>query len=556
MTSPELLPTVVFITHDAAGVAGVSERLGAYCRASTKSVASLKDALRHLDSSSHRARSVPNVLVIDLSSLAMEPGKLQHRIGELKEQGRLIVIGGLASSAPIPSFVYPVHVDVLIRLPFFEDELARLIGTELARRTTHQYADWAFGVLNSVGVCVVVLDDDQNITWVNKAGTALLGVTLDVLIGKKITSLLHRAPGKDFDKALLKDIYTLQDNTAVCIGELELRCKPGRTTTVQCMASRNIQGGPHGEVTLLLRDITAEKDLHDEQLLSAKVFDYSGEAIMITDEEDRILKVNKAFTTVTGYPANEVIGRKPSFLSAGREKADFHTALWKEVHEAGHWKGEVWNRRRDGELYAVWLAISAVRNTAGDVNHYISIFTDVTERKVRDERHEHLANHDILTGLPNRTLLADRFERIVARQPRDPASVALLFIDLDGFKSINDTLGHGVGDELLCEVAQRLVGSVRASDTVSRHGGDEFVCLVSELDSPEAASKISETILAALRRPVEVAGHTLELTASVGIAVLPEAGLSLDELMARADDAMYQAKRTGRNRYQIAGDHY
>ncbi len=288
-----------------------------------------------------------------------------------------------------------------------------------------------------------------------------------------------------------------------------------------------------------------------ELLLSAKVFEYSGEAIMITDREDRILSVNNAFTNVTGYEAKEVIGQQPRFLSAGRQDGDFYKRMWTVVHETGHWKGEVWNRRKDGEVYAEWLAISAVRNDEGKIDHYISIFSDITERKLHDERLTHQALHDFLTGLPNRTLFEDRFRQSVANAKRHPQHIAILFIDLDGFKAINDTLGHHIGDALLCVISQRLQDSVRESDTVSRHGGDEFACLLTELPTQQEATRIAETIFQTLQHPITVDDHKLNVTASIGIAVYPDHGLQLKELMSCADAAMYEAKRSGRDRYAI-----
>ena len=287
-----------------------------------------------------------------------------------------------------------------------------------------------------------------------------------------------------------------------------------------------------------------------ELQLAATVFSDTLEAIMITDADNRIISVNRAFTSVTGYSADEIIGTSPPLVSASHHNAEFREQLREELFNTGHWSGEAWNRRKNGEIFPQWLSISVVRNNAGEPLKYVAIFSDLSERKAAEERIDFLARHDILTRLPNRFLLRDRAEQAFAHAERAHNKVALLLLDLDHFKHINDSLGHPVGDTLLQTVADRLRLTTRDTDTVSRQGGDEFLVLLTDIHDSDDIAPIAEKMMQTLGTPCLVAGQEMSISCSVGLAVYPEDGTDFDTLVKNADAAMYHAKESGRNTFR------
>ena len=288
-----------------------------------------------------------------------------------------------------------------------------------------------------------------------------------------------------------------------------------------------------------------------ELRLAGHVFDSSREGIIVTDPETRILAVNPAFTEITGYSAAEALGRTPAFLSSGRHDREFFKAMWASVRETGAWSGEIWNRRKDGRLYPEQIGIGTVCGPAGEVRHYVGTFLDITERKEAETRIRHLAEFDVLTQLPNRALLGDCLSRAIAVARRTGERLALLFIDLDRFKTINDSLGHAMGDRVLQEVAGRLRQLTRQTDTVSRLGGDEFVVLITGLEQPGFAITTAQKVLASLGQPYLMDHHELQVTPSIGIALYPDNGDDAGTLLKNADAAMYHAKNSGRNTFQF-----
>ena len=288
-----------------------------------------------------------------------------------------------------------------------------------------------------------------------------------------------------------------------------------------------------------------------ERRLSATVFDCSSDAIIVTDPRNAIISVNPAFCEITGFSRAEVIGKDPRMLSSGRQDREFYAHMWKSLQEAGKWSGEVWNRRKDGEVYPEWLSVSTVKNSKGETTHYVGIFSDITERKQAEERVRHLAHYDALTDLPNRILFHDRLQQALIQAQRNREQVAVMFIDLDRFKIINDTLGHSIGDLLLQAVAGRLINCIRQGDTVCRQGGDEFVILLPKVHHAEDAALVAQKILDSIIQPFFLDRHELHISASIGISFYPGDGVSLEILMKHADVAMYRAKELGRNNYQF-----
>ncbi len=289
------------------------------------------------------------------------------------------------------------------------------------------------------------------------------------------------------------------------------------------------------------------RELLAEQRLSRIVFENSLDGITVTDANGRIRMTNRAFTDTTGYSAEEVIGQTSALLKSGRQDAAFYQAFWQTLKEKDEWRGEIWNKRKNGTIYPEWLNVSAVRDKRGEVEHYVAIFSDITERKQREELIAHQAFHDALTGLPNRVLFLDRLEQALVQTKRSKSrTTAVMFLDLDRFKLINDTLGHDAGDALLREVALRLRACVRASDTVARMGGDEFTILLPEIGDWAAAQGVAQKILDAMQVAVTLAGQPSVITTSIGISLFPQDGRDADTLMKHADAAMYQVKGSGR----------
>ncbi|MFZ5555650.1 MAG: bifunctional diguanylate cyclase/phosphodiesterase [Pseudomonadota bacterium] len=298
-------------------------------------------------------------------------------------------------------------------------------------------------------------------------------------------------------------------------------------------------------------DVTDRRDAEAQLHLTAKVFESSSEAIVIVDQRRRIVSVNPAFTKITGYAPEEVIGRYPKIVDAGTQDRRELRRRWSAIKRDGHWEGEVKDRRRDGTGFAKWLRVRAVRDADGNISHYIGVFSDVSERKAAQKRIEFLAYYDPLTSLPNRTLFRDRVSRAIAVAQRHQGRLALLFIDLDRFKNVNDSLGHTAGDRLLRTVADRLQGLVRDADTVARLSGDEFVVLLTEVNGPDGAAVVAQRILHAISAPHVLGGTEVAVTPSIGISVYPEDGADHDELIQHADIAMYHAKETGRANFQF-----
>lgn len=287
--------------------------------------------------------------------------------------------------------------------------------------------------------------------------------------------------------------------------------------------------------------------------IAAQVFE-SQVPLLVTDADTIIVRVNKAFAECAGYSAEELIGAKPSILKSGQHDEAFYRAIWQSIEQTSGWQGEIWDRRKNGEIYPKLLTISAVKNTLGNITHYVGTHVDITERKKADEQIRTLAFYDGLTGLPNRSLLFERIQHALALSLRSNLKLALMFIDMDHFKQVNDTLGHAAGDILLKEVAQRLQVCVRQCDTVSRWGGDEFIIMLEHLapDASEARielSNIGNKILAEFARPFIIEGQLYHYTASVGATLFGESPCTIDELLKQADEAMYKAKENGRNRF-------
>lgn len=297
-------------------------------------------------------------------------------------------------------------------------------------------------------------------------------------------------------------------------------------------------------------DHEIQRQLAQESLLlAASVYEVSGEAMMVTDADNHILSINPAFTKITGYTPEEIIGKDPKILYSGLQDNKFYKAIWKEVTTTGQWQGELWNRRKSGEDYLEFLTINTIYHENGSVHRWVALFSDITQKKQSEDLIWEQANFDLLTGLPNRQLFHDRLDQEIKKAQRAGQALAVLFLDLDQFKEVNDTLGHNVGDILLTEAAKRVTDCVRATDTVARLGGDEFTIILGNLDDPTSVERVARSILQKLAEPFQLGEDVAYVSASIGITLYPEDATDIDVLLKNADQAMYTAKDQGRNRY-------
>ncbi len=294
----------------------------------------------------------------------------------------------------------------------------------------------------------------------------------------------------------------------------------------------------------------ARREAAQGQRLAAEVLEHSPDGVMVTGPDGRIIAVNSAFSDLTGYAADEAVGQRPSVLKSGHHPAEFYEAMWRELEDSGRWRGEIWNRRKDGAIHPEWLSITRM-SVPGVGAHYVATFSDIGRQDRVRERLHHLAYYDALTGLPNRLLFTDRLQQVVALAQREQRQAALLFLDLDRFKEINDTLGHGIGDGVLKAIANRVGSCLRETDTFSRLGGDEFTVIVPNVRDGRDAALVAEKIVQRFATPFQVGGHELFLSTSIGIALYPQHGATPEELVKHADTAMYLAKENGRNLFQF-----
>jgi diguanylate cyclase (GGDEF)-like protein/PAS domain S-box-containing protein len=299
------------------------------------------------------------------------------------------------------------------------------------------------------------------------------------------------------------------------------------------------------------RDVTEQIQAEEKLRLASTVFSHAREGIVITNAQGDIVEVNEAFSRITGYARADVMGKKPSMLQSGRQDADFYALMWQTLLEKGFWRGELWNRRKDGAIYAEMLTISAVYDAQKSIRNYVALFSDITQMKTHEAQLEHIAHYDALTGLPNRLLLADRLHQALVQCDRRGQSVAVIYLDLDGFKAVNDTQGHDVGDQLLMTISQRMKAVLRDGDTLARIGGDEFVAVLIDLECNENCRLVLDRLLAAAAEPVAVGDVSLRVSASIGVTTYPQDQGDADQLMRHADQAMYRSKKAGRNCYHL-----
>ena len=418
-------------------------------------------------------------------------------------------------------------------------------AAEAAVRDAH---DLLHTVIDTSPDWIFAKDRQQRYILVNQAMASALGQSPRAMIGQA-------APELDLEDRRDRDDYSddaVLSGKSVHLRAEHVRDKAGRERILDTY-KRPLRDA-NGQINGLLaygRDTTAQHEMEAQLRLWAKVFECSSEGVMITDPAHRIVAVNRAFSEITGYTEHEAVGQTPRLLSSGRHDAAFYDALRATVEKNDRWQGEIWNRRKNGEVYPQWLTINAVRDPTGTLTHFAGVFSDISGIKRSEARLEHLAHHDPLTGLPNRMLLLDRLGHSIERARRHQHALAVCFLDLDNFKHVNDSLGHHVGDELLKAIASELQRHIRSEDTLSRIGGDEFVLLIDALESIASVERIVRKLLGVLREPRRIAGHQLYLSGSIGVSLFPQDGDDADTLIQHADSAMYDAKQLGKNRFRF-----
>jgi diguanylate cyclase (GGDEF)-like protein/PAS domain S-box-containing protein len=381
---------------------------------------------------------------------------------------------------------------------------------------------------------------------------AMLGYRDDE-IGNDLEEWRSRVHGEDLPKAYARLEAHFVGEFPLYEVEHRMLCKDGVWKWI-LTRGKVLERFPDGKPKRMIgshTDVTGHRTREEKLRQAAAVFENTVEGVVVTDAFGRITAINRAFSDITGYSEAEVLGKNPKTMQSGRHDADFYKAMWEELNNRGSWRGEIWNRRKSGTVYPQWLTISVVLDEQNRISHYVGVFSDITTVKRSEEELNRMAYHDALTGLPNRLLLLDRISHAVRRATRSGGRFALLFIDLDRFKNVNDNLGHQTGDELLMAVAERILKRLRAEDTLSRLGGDEFILLMEDIPSEQQAAQLARDLLALLSQPYHIAGHDIFLSASIGISLHPEDGGDAENLIKHADTAMYRAKEGGRNGYQF-----
>jgi diguanylate cyclase (GGDEF)-like protein/PAS domain S-box-containing protein len=431
-------------------------------------------------------------------------------------------------------------------------------ATEAALAANRHYQS----LLDAASEVSIIATDTSGIVQVfNRGAERMLGYTAEEVIGHRRAADFHlqeevgqRARELSVELGLpisgLSVFTAKPDRDGQEQREWTYRRKNGESISVAMVvtAVRSASNEITGYLGIA-QDITQRKQAQANLQLSANVFTWAREGILITDADTRIIQVNVAFTRITGYAEDDVIGRSPSVLKSGRQDQAFYARMWQSIKTVGHWEGEIWNRRKSGEVYAELLSISAVHDAHNKIQNYVGLFTDISSQKAHEQELEHIARYDVLTALPNRALLADRLQQEMAHCLRQRKQLAVVFIDLDGFKQVNDQHGHNIGDEVLIGLAQRMKAALREGDTLSRIGGDEFVAVLTALDHPRDCELVLTRLLEAAAQTMVINGAEIQVSASIGVTLFPQDAGEPDLLMRHADHAMYQAKQAGKNRY-------
>jgi diguanylate cyclase (GGDEF)-like protein/PAS domain S-box-containing protein len=393
---------------------------------------------------------------------------------------------------------------------------------------------------------IVITNRKGYIITVNTAFTNISGYSQEEVLGKRPSILKSGCHDFKFFVEMWARIHA----DGSWIGEIWNQRKNGELypTWLQIYALRNDQIDISYYVGIFM-DITERKKLEEHMRLFERLFENASEGIMITDTKGVIQFVNHSFSKTTGYSVEEALGKKPNLLHSGRQDKMFYVNMWASLHDTGKWQGEIWNRRKNGEIYPEWLSINTVLDESGNINNYVGTFTDITERKESEEHLFYLAHHDILTGLPNRYFFNECLNHALIQAKINHNIMAVLFLDLDRFKLINDSMGHSTGDQFLIYIANKLKKCVRKTDLLARLGGDEFTILITDVWDNRDIRQVSQKILDVLSEPILMGEQEFSISVSIGISIYPKDGDDVETLLKNADSAMYQAKANGKNRF-------
>jgi diguanylate cyclase (GGDEF)-like protein/PAS domain S-box-containing protein len=397
----------------------------------------------------------------------------------------------------------------------------------------------------------LALVKDRQIVRTNNALAKLLGTYTSSIINKPWLEAIRTSSG---GADILDEVVEKLTIHSTYETELKLLKEDGTSFWCRISARAASSESTASGIIFSFKDASGSREQDDELRKAAVVFEASSDAIMVLDADGLVRMVNTAFTKMTGFTENDIIGKSPRLLRGNRKDENRYDAMWQTVLKKGHWRGELWRRKKSGETYPEWTSVTAVKDSNDQVLEYVIIGSDMSDRKYAEDRILYQANFDQLTNLPNRNLFMDRLHQSLQRVQRDNTVLALLFIDLDRFKNINDSLGHSAGDKLLKKVSEEMRKAIRESDTIARFGGDEFAVILSPIYGPKNASRVAQALLEVLANPIDLDGYKAIIGASIGISLYPSDGTTEEELVKNADTAMYRAKESGRNNYQFFTD--
>lgn len=484
--------------------------------------------------------------------LLAHPGdtRLSQALNQVNASHRTVLTGWVLKDANDNMRHMEVHVSLLPAAYHLDAHRLLWLLDRSAQAEKDRMGRVFEAILNNTDALIYAFDREGRCILANARLAATLQHTQEQLVGHTRDEWMEPVDAKTHSQ---NDHQVFVTQRAVSTEEqLHLPGEPQRYFTTQKFPLKDTSGQVFA-VAGITTEITKQRNAEQRLKWAIAVFNRGSEGVVICDDNTRVVSVNSAFERITGYTQEEVVGRNPSLFSSGRHDKSFYRQFWQELLTYGHWEGEIWNRRKAGEVYPQWLRVSRVSGDDGMPDSFVGVFSDLSSRKASAEEIERLAFYDLLTNTPNRHLLRERLEQALRVCTRESVQFAVLFLDLDHFKAVNDTHGHDVGDEVLIEVSQRLQAALRAQDTVCRQGGDEFIVLLNPMDQ-QGAQHCAQKLLNALTEPVHTSQGDILMSGSIGISIFPDDGRTSQALLRNADSAMYQAKKEGRNSYRFFSD--